>query len=110
VFGQTAGREIYDLPIQTDLSNVVSFLELKFGITHRLGSSPAREGEGVPCLQVLTDFELFILPKNCKIAMLSRYKYLEVSELRVSQFTVLLGKLRRFESGGSDSLPLRQKF
>jgi hypothetical protein len=65
VFGQTAGREIYDVPIQTDLSNVVSFLELKFAWNSNLGSligwvlAPlGRVKIRVPCLRVLTDFKL----------------------------------------------------
>ena len=38
-------------------------------------------GSERPCLQVLTDFALFVLPKNRKIGLLGRGKHLDVSEL-----------------------------
>ena len=110
MFGQTAGREICDLRIQTDLSNVVSFLELKFGITHRLGSRPAGAGEDPS--SVLTGAygfpAIYFAEKTVKSACRVVGSTLMSVGCEVSQFTALLEKIRRFESGGSESLPLRQ--
>ena len=108
MFGQTASGEIYDVPVQTDLSNVVSFLELKFGITHRLGSSPARAGEDPS--SVLTGAygfpAIYFAEKTVKSACRVVGSTLMSVGCEVSQFTALLEKIRRFESGGSESLPL----
>ena len=44
--------------------------------------SPVHRPEHTPpCLRVLTDFELFILPRKCRIGLLGCWKYLDVSEL-----------------------------
>jgi hypothetical protein len=60
-------------------------------LKHRIGGRPMETeiiigfaieiAQGTPCLRVLTDFGLFVLPKNCKIGLVRSWKYLDVSEL-----------------------------
>jgi hypothetical protein len=51
---------------------------------------------GLPCLQVLTDFELFVFRKKCKIRLLGRWKYLDVSELWPIIIHCVVGKNKAF--------------